>query len=152
MVTISKPLSAGQAQAYHQSEFTAPEQSYYSGHDQIRGEWQGKLAAEWGLQGEVTEQQFARLANGQHPETGAELVRHRESFEYRNANGESVRTMEHRAGWDATFSAPKSAMPHTFQAEAIFGGGGISDCCARWRAGMRVAGAYRVWPVRGCES
>jgi conjugative relaxase-like TrwC/TraI family protein len=108
MVTISKPLSAGQAQAYHQSEFTAPEQSYYSGHNQVRGEWQGKLAAEWGLQGEVTEQQFARLASGQHPETGAELVRHRESFEYRNANGESVRTMEHRAGWDATFSAPKS--------------------------------------------
>jgi conjugative relaxase-like TrwC/TraI family protein len=108
MVTISKPLSAGQAQAYHQSEFTAPEQSYYSGHNQVRGEWQGKLAAEWGLQGEVTEQQFARLANGQHPETGVELIRHRESFEYRNANGESVRTMEHRAGWDATFSAPKS--------------------------------------------
>jgi len=108
MVTISRPLSAGQAQAYHQSEFTSPEQNYYSGRNKIRGEWQGKLAAEWGLQGEVTEQQFARLANGQHPETGAELVRRRESFEYRNANGESVRTMEHRAGWDATFSAPKS--------------------------------------------
>jgi hypothetical protein len=26
MLTISKPLSAGQAQSYHQSEFTAEEQ------------------------------------------------------------------------------------------------------------------------------
>ena len=108
MVTISKPLSAGQAQAYHRREFTFPDQSYYTQRDQIRGEWQGSLAAEWGLRGEVTEEQFARLANGQHPETGAELVRHRKSFEYKNGYGKTVKTMEHRAGWDATFSAPKS--------------------------------------------
>jgi hypothetical protein len=28
MLTISKPLSAGQAQSYHQKEFTAKEQNY----------------------------------------------------------------------------------------------------------------------------
>jgi conjugative relaxase-like TrwC/TraI family protein len=28
--------------------------------------------------------------------------------EYQNERGETVRSMEHRAGWDATFSAPKS--------------------------------------------
>lgn len=28
--------------------------------------------------------------------------------EYLNENGDKVKTMEHRAGWDATFSAPKS--------------------------------------------
>jgi conjugative relaxase-like TrwC/TraI family protein len=108
MVTISRPLSASQAQAYHRSEFTSAEQNYYTQSNQVRGEWQGKLAAQWGLTGEVTEEQFARLANGQHPETGEQLVRHRDSFEYENERGESVKTMEHRSGWDATFSAPKS--------------------------------------------
>lgn len=108
MVTISRPLSASQAQAYHRSEFTSAEQNYYTQSNQVRGEWQGKLAAQWGLTGEVTEDQFARLANGQHPETGEQLIRHRDSFEYKNEHGETVKTMEHRAGWDATFSAPKS--------------------------------------------
>ena len=108
MVTISRPLSASQAQAYHRSEFTSAEQSYYAQSNQVRGEWQGKLAAQWGLTGEVTEEQFARLANGQHPDTGEQLIRHRDSFEYKNEHGETVKTMEHRAGWDATFSAPKS--------------------------------------------
>jgi conjugative relaxase-like TrwC/TraI family protein len=108
MVTISKPLSASQAQAYHRSEFASAEQSYYTQRNQVRGEWQGKLAAQWGLTGEVTEEQFARLANGRHPDTGEPLVRHRDSFEYKNEYGQTVKTMEHRAGWDATFSAPKS--------------------------------------------
>ncbi len=66
------------------------------------------MAAQWGLTGEVTEEQFARLTNGQHPDTGEQLIRHRDSFEYKNEHGETVKTMEHRAGWDATFSAPKS--------------------------------------------
>jgi conjugative relaxase-like TrwC/TraI family protein len=108
MLTISKPLSAGQAQAYHAKEFTNAEQGYYSQQGQIHGEWHGRLAAEWGLKGEVSEEQFQRLANGQHPESGEQVVRHRQSFEYQNENGERVKTMGHRAGWDATFSAPKS--------------------------------------------
>ena len=108
MLTISKPLSAGQAQAYHAKEFTNAEQAYYNQQGQIHGEWHGRLAEEWGLKGEVSEEQFNRLANGQHPESGDQLVRHRESFEYQNENGETVKTMEHRAGWDATLSAPKS--------------------------------------------
>jgi len=108
MLTISKPLSAGQAAAYHASEFTSAEQSYYTQGNQIRGEWQGKLAAEWGLAGEVSAESFSRLAAGQHPETAEQLVRHQQAREYVNDAGETVKTMEHRAGWDATFSAPKS--------------------------------------------
>jgi len=108
MVTISKPLSAGQAQAYHANEFTSAEQNYYTQGNQIRGEWQGKLAREWNLTGEVTEESFSRLAAGQHPETGEQLVRYQQAREYTNEAGDVVKTMEHRAGWDATFSAPKS--------------------------------------------
>jgi len=108
MVTISKPLSASQAQAYHSKEFTSAEQAYYSHQGQLLGEWQGRLAEEWGLDGKASEDHFQRLANGQHPMTGEQLVRHRASFTYKGENGELVKTMEHRAGWDATFSAPKS--------------------------------------------
>ena len=51
MLTISKPLSAGQAQTYHQKEFTAKEQNYWSQQGVIAGEWQGQLAAQFGLAG-----------------------------------------------------------------------------------------------------
>src|SRR5438477_9951781 len=108
MLTISKPLSAGQAQTYHQKEFTAKEQNYWSQRGVIAGEWQGQLAAQLGLAGAVSAAYFARLSQGQHPETGDQLVRQRASYEYQGADGKTVKTMEHRAGWDATFSAPKS--------------------------------------------
>lgn len=108
MLTISKPLSAGQAQTYHKEEFANAQENYYSEGDRIRGEWHGRLAQEWGLRGEVQEEHFQRLANGQHPLTGEQLVRHQTAREYVNARGKSVNAMEHRAAWDATFSAPKS--------------------------------------------
>jgi conjugative relaxase-like TrwC/TraI family protein len=108
MLTISKPLSAGQAQSYHQKEFVAKEQNYWSQRGEIAGEWQGRLAARFGLAGAVSSEDFARLSQGQHPQTGEQLVKQRASYEYTDANGKTVKTMEHRAGWDATFSAPKS--------------------------------------------
>ena len=108
MLTISKPLSAGQAQNYHQKEFTAKEQNYWSQSGVIAGEWQGRLAAQFGLAGAVSAEDFAKLSQGQHPQTGEQLVRQRASYEYQDGDGKTVKTMEHRAGWDATFSAPKS--------------------------------------------
>jgi conjugative relaxase-like TrwC/TraI family protein len=108
MLTISKPLSAGQAQSYHQKEFTAKEQNYWSQRGVIAGEWQGRLASHFGLSGNVSAEDFARLSQGQHPETGEQLVRQRASYEYKDGDGKTIKTMEHRAGWDATFSAPKS--------------------------------------------
>lgn len=108
MLIISKPLSAGQAQTYHREEFSNAQENYYSEGDSIRGEWQGQLAVLWGLEGEVSEQQFARLTEGQSPTTGEQLVRHQTARSYQNSKGETIRSMEHRAGWDATFSAPKS--------------------------------------------
>ncbi|MBW4026169.1 MAG: relaxase domain-containing protein [Acidobacteria bacterium] len=108
MLNISKPLSASQAQTYHAKEFTAAEQNYWKQGDTIRGEWHGRLAEQFGLSGAVGAEEFARLSEGQHPETGNQLVLHRAVHEYRNADGKAVSPVEHRAGWDATFSAPKS--------------------------------------------
>jgi conjugative relaxase-like TrwC/TraI family protein len=108
MLTISKPLSAGQARRYHAEEFQNARDNYYSEGDVIRGVWEGQLAERWGLAGNVREDQFERLAEGQHPITGEQLVRHQTAHETKNARGATVTTMDHRAGWDATFSAPKS--------------------------------------------
>jgi len=108
MMTISKPLSAGQAQTYHRDEFGNAQQNYYTEEDRICGTWHGKLAEGYGLRGEVQEEHFQRLSEGQHPITGEQLVQHQVAREYSNERGDKVATMEHRAGWDATFSAPKS--------------------------------------------
>ncbi|HEY3159832.1 MAG TPA: MobF family relaxase [Vicinamibacterales bacterium] len=107
MLTISKPLSAGQARRYHEEEFQNARENYYTEGEVIRGVWYGELASRWGLAGEVREEHL-RLAEGQHPITGEQLVRHQTARETRNTRGETVTTMDHRAGWDATFSAPKS--------------------------------------------
>jgi conjugative relaxase-like TrwC/TraI family protein len=108
MLNISKPLSASQAQTYHKKEFTAAEQNYWKQDDTIQGEWHGKLAGRFGLSGAVGAEEFARLSEGQDPETGKQLVLHRTAHQYRNADGQIISPVEHRAGWDATFSAPKS--------------------------------------------
>jgi len=108
MLTISNPLSASQAQAYHAEEFGNARENYYTQGDQIRGQWHGRLAGQWGLRGEVHEEHFQRLSEGQHPMSGEQLVRHQTAREYVNRDGRKVSPMEHRAGWDATFSAPKS--------------------------------------------
>lgn len=108
MLNISKALNAGQAQSYHKLEFTSETQNYYKQGETVKGEWQGKLAASFGLNGEVVPLEFSRLAEGIHPQTEEPMVRHRPAQEYKNADGTTTKAVEHRAGWDATFSAPKS--------------------------------------------
>jgi conjugative relaxase-like TrwC/TraI family protein len=108
MLTISKPLSSGQAQTYHAKEFMSAEQNYWKQGDAILGEWQGRMAESYGLAGAIDAQHFARLSEGQNPHSGEQLVRHRTGQEYTTADGNTVKPVEHRAGWDATFSAPKS--------------------------------------------
>jgi conjugative relaxase-like TrwC/TraI family protein len=108
MLKISKALSAGKLENYHRQEFTSPDQSYWSQGQTVQGEWQGQLAEKYGLAGAVGAEEFHRLSEGQHPQTGEQLVQHRQAFEYQNPDGKTIKSVEHRAGWDATFSAPKS--------------------------------------------
>src|ERR1700733_9366815 len=108
MLTISKSLSAGQAQTYHAREFTSERQNYWSRDQQGHSEWQGSLAKKWGLHDNVGAEEFARLSEGRHPESDAQLVRHQPARTYDNRYGKQITSSEHRAGWDATFSAPKS--------------------------------------------
>jgi conjugative relaxase-like TrwC/TraI family protein len=108
MLNISKPLSSGQAQTYHKLEFTAETANYYKQDGAVQGQWQGQLAEKMGLRGAVTPEEFARLTEGRHPQTDEQMVQHREAQEYKNPDGSTTKAVEHRAGWDATFSAPKS--------------------------------------------
>jgi conjugative relaxase-like TrwC/TraI family protein len=60
------------------------------------------------LRGSVGAEEFARLSEGQHPASGAQLIKHQPARTYENEYGKEITSVEHRAGWDATFSAPKS--------------------------------------------
>ena len=93
---------------YHKLDYASSTQSYYQQGEEVRGEWRGELAASLGLSGEVSSLAFNRLAEGQHPETGEQLVKHRDAQEYKNPDGSTTKAVEHRAGWDAQFAPSKS--------------------------------------------
>jgi Ti-type conjugative transfer relaxase TraA len=67
---------------------------YYENGGEPPGQWQGKLAGELYLFGKVRHGQLGQMFRGLHPLTGETLA----------ANAGS----QHKAGWDLTFSAPKS--------------------------------------------
>src|SRR5262245_12041911 len=111
MLTISHALSVSRAETYYQSEYTNPgmiQSEYYQEKGEAHGEWVGALAEDWGIVGPMTEEQFRHGINGQHPVSGEQLVKHVEARKYRYRHGKWIETSTHRAGWDATFSAPKS--------------------------------------------
>lgn len=103
MLDISKPLTTGKVQSYYRSEYSAASNSYFSQGGTLRGEWHGRLATTLGLAGAVSAEAFDQLAEGQHPETGEQLIQHRDTI--KTQSGEEL---GHRAGWDLTFNAPKT--------------------------------------------
>jgi len=109
MLTISRAISAGQASNYYKQEFTNSQENYYREAGEVQGRWCGTLAEEWNLKGEVTTEQYERLVAGQDPHTGEQLIRVVSARETVNKFGDEITTSEHRAAWDLTISAPKSA-------------------------------------------
>src|ERR1700730_1290837 len=95
MLVMSKgALSAAQAETYYEEKYVHDD--YYSEEQRVVGEWFGRGAQTLGLSGEVASEDFRAILRGQRPSNGEVLVH--------NANG----CTERRAGWDATFNAPKS--------------------------------------------
>ncbi len=76
---------------------------YYSQGQQVRGEWFGQGAEKLGLKGAVTEQEFLRLCEGLHPQTGERLTLRRNTV--RRENGQTV--ANRRVFYDFTISPPK---------------------------------------------
>lgn len=95
MLVMSRgALSAERAEQYYAEKYSADD--YYSEERRVVGEWFGKGAAILELSGSVAHQDFLAVLRGIDPASGSVLVS--------NANGRTDR----RAGWDATFNAPKS--------------------------------------------
>ena len=114
MLSISsRGAAAADIRAYLEGErdgaHRGPE-DYYTESGRTSGHWLGGGTRTLGLEGEINEQTFDRLAAGLHPEQEAALVQRA------GAN--------HRPGWDLTFSAPKSVsivwgIAETAEREAI---------------------------------
>src|SRR5258708_5122317 len=100
MLTI-RAMSNGQGYA---AQYLAL-RDYYGEAARVVGQWQGGGAAELGLTGEVTEQQFEMIRQGLHPETG-EFLRPRHSADRLDEEGHIESRGRHL--YDFTISAPKS--------------------------------------------
>jgi conjugative relaxase-like TrwC/TraI family protein len=95
MLVMSKgALSAAQAETYYEEKWSHDD--YYSEKQQVVGHWSGRGAHQLGLSGPVASEDFSSILRGIDPASQQTLV-------YK-ANGYDDR----RAGWDATFNAPKS--------------------------------------------
>lgn len=88
VATIAALKSASQAASYYEAD------DYYDEGGLAPSQWQGEGAERLGLSGPVDSDRFAALLRGE--VDGAQLGTMREG------------QLEHRPGWDLTFSAPKS--------------------------------------------
>jgi DNA primase catalytic core len=79
MLDLSKPLTAVHLRDYFKNEYSLASNSYFSEDGKVKGYWAGKLAPELGLRGWVSEEEFARLADGRHPVTKQQLIEHRKN-------------------------------------------------------------------------
>jgi conjugative relaxase-like TrwC/TraI family protein len=82
--------------------------AYYTGYltkadGELPGVWAGSQAPGLGLSGEVTTDALEALLSGYHPTTG--MLLGRELVDRLDKHGNTIRAV---AGYDATFSAPKS--------------------------------------------
>jgi conjugative relaxase-like TrwC/TraI family protein len=91
MLSIT-PIGAAGAEHY----YTRADE-YYREHETAPSAWQGKGAGLLGLSGPVETEQFKNLLAGRSPDGSSQLVA-----------GSRANNDQHRAGYDLTFSAPKS--------------------------------------------
>jgi len=107
MLKISQSLGSSQVKDYYTKEYIAKE-NYWQQDAEAPGQWHGKLAEDMGLTGAIDYQSFSNLAEGKNAAGDAQLIRHINRAAYTTQEGTFVRPVEHRAAWDAVFSAPKS--------------------------------------------
>ncbi|WP_428408431.1 MobF family relaxase [Hyphococcus sp.] len=92
VASISVRKSVAAAAAYYQH---MGKDDYYAREGEAPGRWEGRAAERLSLEGSVSKSDFEAALEGLDPRTGERLIL---------ANG-----IAHTAGWDMTFSAPKSA-------------------------------------------
>ncbi len=92
VASISVRKSVAAAAAYYQH---MGKDDYYAREGEAPGRWEGRAAERLSLEGSISKSDFEAALEGLDPRTGERLIL---------ANG-----IAHTAGWDMTFSAPKSA-------------------------------------------
>jgi len=81
---------------------------YYAEGQSIPGQWFGQGASDLGLNGITTSDEFARLCENLHPQTGERLtLRQKTTRTELNADGSERETANRRVFYDFTFS-PRS--------------------------------------------
>jgi len=94
MLSVNPLGKAGEAEGAAAYFENLAREDYYEKGGEPPGQWMGRLADIMGLAGDVREGQLRAMFQGSHPETGEALAK--------NAGS------DHKAGWDLSFSAPKS--------------------------------------------
>jgi conjugative relaxase-like TrwC/TraI family protein len=107
MLAPKAQFSVGDAKKYFREHLSVGE--YYSEGQQTAGYWIGQGAVELGLSGVTTEEEFARLCDNLHPQTGERLtLRQKTTRTEMGADGQERQTFNRRVYYDFTFSPPKS--------------------------------------------
>src|ERR1700729_2509240 len=82
---------------------------YYAEGQTVSGQWLGKGAADLGLRGVTTAEQFERLCENKNPQTGQKLTLRQNATRIETGkNGVAHETANRRVFYDFTFSPPKS--------------------------------------------
>ncbi|MCB0968657.1 MAG: relaxase domain-containing protein, partial [Ilumatobacter sp.] len=111
-MTTIYAASAGASARYYTGYLTEPD-------GELPGHWTGRQAAAFGLAGEVSTEALESLLSGRNPMTGQVLGR--ELLDRVDRHGNVTKAV---AGYDATFSAPKSLSVLW----ALTGDDGLADC------------------------
>ena len=107
MLAPKAQYNLGDAKKYFKEHLVVGD--YYAEGQTVPGQWFGQGAAELGLNGITTADEFTRLCDNLHPQTGERLtLRQKTTRTEMGANGKERETANRRVFYDFTFSPPKS--------------------------------------------
>jgi len=107
MLSPKAQYSVGDAKKYFREHLCAGD--YYTEGQHVPGHWFGQAATDLGLSGVTTEEQFARLCDNLHPQTGERLTQRQKTTRTElDDEGNPKEAANRRVFYDFTFSPPKS--------------------------------------------
>jgi conjugative relaxase-like TrwC/TraI family protein len=107
MLAAKAQYSLRDAERYFQEHLSVGD--YYSENQAVAGQWIGKGAEALGLSGDTHHEEFVRLCENLHPQTGQRLTaRHKTTRREVGADGTEHQSANRRVFYDFTFSPPKS--------------------------------------------
>src|SRR5215469_912800 len=107
MLAAKAQYSLADAKRYFREHLSVGD--YYTEGQHIPGQWLGKGAADLGLSGVTGEDEFIRLCENLHPQTGEQLTLRQNTARIEiDENGVEHQAANRRVFYDFTFSPPKS--------------------------------------------